>query len=143
MPGFSYRPVSRSCVRLLEGVALTCLLTASAYPQSVITPAPGDPEVFYRYLARAHGEASAVAHATSTAGAAAARLRAQPADLPALENVYQNATNAIASLDSEARSYIDGLVKVGQKPDPVKLQAYYGRRTQIVSARLTNNYIEP
>ncbi len=132
MPRFPHRSVSKSWVRSLEGVALTCLLTAAAYPQSAITPAPGDTEVFYRYLARAHGEASAVANATSTVEAAAARLRAQPADLPALDSVYQNVTNAIASLDSEARSYIDGLVNIGQKPDPVKLQAYYGRRTQIL-----------
>ena len=132
MSRFPSWSISKSCVRSLEGVALACLMTAAAYSQSATTPAPGDPEVFYRYLARAHGEASAVAHASSTVEASAARLRAQPTDLPALENVYQNVTAAIAALDSEARAYIDGIIKVGQKPDPAKLEAYYGRRLQIL-----------
>jgi hypothetical protein len=64
----------------------------------------------------------------------AARLHAQVADLAPLESVYQGATTGIMAVRSEARTYNEGLAKVGQKPDREKLKAYYARRVRLLRA---------
>jgi len=124
------------------GLLLVLLPLAAAYPQAPKTPSklqwstppPGDIEVFYSYLLRAHGEISAVGRAKSTTEKAAVTLHSQVADLAPLENAYQTTTAGIAAVRSETRAYHESVVNAGQKPDRDKLKAYYARRVQLLRA---------
>jgi len=128
--------VSLLTARLPLAVATWCLVASAGYSQSAFVPSAGDPEVFYRYLRQTHQAVSETPQPVSSPAqqGAAAMMHVTAGDLAVLENVYQDTTNAIAALDTEAKTYINETVKAKSTPDLKKLQDYYARRVQILEA---------
>jgi len=126
-------------------VALAGVLALPGYPQAVITPPPGDLEVFYAYLRQVHLVVEQSRQQTQGAPekpaaperSAAARLGIELDDLPAIGKAYQRVTAMLEQVDAEGRAYAEETVRLRKRPIAATVRGFSARRYHLVEQART------